>query len=405
MNEVKPSRRPSPLPYHLAIRDYLKNQESELWNWYASNRVKDEQADAIRFELLKSTYRIDLDSQPDLYKTASQIARNLELDVPITLYQVQKSVGLNASIAIVPNEAHIVFHGPLTSRFAAEELSVLLAHELGHLLLFKENDGDFLIAEQVLAAMTHDRNAQHAHLASARLFDLYTEIYCDRVALSQVNSPAEVISAIVKLETDLERVDAASYLKQAEEILSQGSVKSEGVNHPESYIRALAVRLWHDEDPEADAQISELIEGQPTLDHLDLLAQQQVNQTTRELIQVMLGPAWMRSDLLLAHARLYFADFQPQLGSLDELKKEISRCDQGLHDYYCYVLLDFVTADRDLEEAPLAHAIGIAERIDLAKRFAEIAVKELRLRKRQYEKIVTERDKLMSLASKKEASR
>ena len=53
-----------PLPYHIQIRDFLKREEGEIWNWYASNRVRVEDADAVRFELLKSTYRIDRVAAP-----------------------------------------------------------------------------------------------------------------------------------------------------------------------------------------------------------------------------------------------------------------------------------------------------------------------------------------------------
>ena len=58
-----------------------------------------------------------------------------------------------------------------------------------------------------------------------------------------------------------------------------------------------------------------------------------------------------------------------------------------MQDYYCYVLLDFVTTDRDLDEAPLAAAFRLTERLDLMKRFEEIVRKELGLRKKQLEKI------------------
>ncbi len=38
------------------------------------------------------------------------------------------------------------------------------------------------------------------------------------------------------------------------------------------------------------------------------------------------------------------------------LAEELRTDDQPMQDYYGYVLLDFVTADRDLEELPLAAA-------------------------------------------------
>ena len=57
MGELKP------LPYHEAMRDYLKEEETDVWHWYASNKVRDEQAEAVRFELLKSTYRVEREAQ------------------------------------------------------------------------------------------------------------------------------------------------------------------------------------------------------------------------------------------------------------------------------------------------------------------------------------------------------
>ena len=69
--------------------------------------------EAIRFDLLKSTYRIDRDAQPALYEMADEVAKSLGMEVPVTLYQAQNPQGLNASLAYIPDEAHIVLHGPV----------------------------------------------------------------------------------------------------------------------------------------------------------------------------------------------------------------------------------------------------------------------------------------------------
>ena len=75
------------MPYHEAILAYLKAEEAEVWNWYASHRVREEQAEAVRFDLLKSTYRVDREAQPAIYTTAKDVAQKLGLDIPITVYQ------------------------------------------------------------------------------------------------------------------------------------------------------------------------------------------------------------------------------------------------------------------------------------------------------------------------------
>ena len=175
--------RVEPFPYHAAIRDYLKSEESAVWDWYSSHRIRQEQAEAIRFDLLKSTYRIDRASQAHLYAEVDEVAGALGLDVPTTLYQAQNPEGPNAAIAYLPSEAHIVLYGAVASKLTPVEFRGLLAHELGHLLFYETDEGEFLIAEQVLAAMTHDRDAAPAHAASARRYGLYKELYCDRVAL------------------------------------------------------------------------------------------------------------------------------------------------------------------------------------------------------------------------------
>lgn len=140
--------------------------------------------------------------------------------------------------------------------------------------------------------------------ASARLFALYTEVYCDRISLSVVESPLVVISMLVKIATDLDEVNPESYLKQAAEILGKGPIKTAGLSHPEAYIRAHVLQLWHEQAADANLQIAELIEGPPALDELDLTRQMRVVGVTRQLVDAMLAPKWLQTDVILAHARL-----------------------------------------------------------------------------------------------------
>jgi hypothetical protein len=390
----------TPLPYHEAIREYLKAEESEIWQWYASNKVREEHAEAVRFELLKSTYRVDRETQPDVYAAAGAVAAKLSLDVPITIYQAQNPVGLNASLAYVPNEAHLVLHGPITSKLDEAELQALLAHELSHLVLWQGWGGDYLVVDQILAALTHDQLAESAHFASARLFGLYNEIFCDRGSLLVTGDPLVVVSMLVKISTGVEEVSAESYILQAEEIFSTKATKAAEWTHPEAFIRARAVKLFSQGDSEADAKIMEIIEGGPVLDELDLLAQQRVAGLTRRLLDALLSPPWMQSDPVMAHARLFFEDYAPpknapQAGALAEA---IKTDDEPMQDYYCFVMLDFVTSDRDLEEMPLAAALSLAEQLGLKDRFTEIAKRELRLRKKQLEKIDGEKENLLAKA-------
>ena len=390
-----------PLAYHVAISDYLKREETEVWEWYASHRVRAEQAEALRFDLLKSTYRIAREAEPTLYEAADDVADQLGLaDTPITIYQAQNPQGINASLAFLPAEAHIILHGTVVATLSAAELRALLAHELGHLLLSTMGDGDLLIAEQVLTAMTHDPAADAAHIASARLFALYTEVYCDRMALHVVGRAVDVVSMLVKVTTGLPEVDAENYLEQAEEVLRQGPIATEETSHPEAFIRAHVLRQWQEHGDQATAQVEQLIEGSPGLDQLDLLGQERVTLETRHLIDLLLAPQWLRTDAVIAHARLFFDqyDLAEQKPNSEALRRAIVSADSELQDYYCYVLLDFTTADRELEEAPLAQAISVAESLGLSDRFGGLATKELRLRKKQFETIANSREQLLEVA-------
>jgi Zn-dependent protease with chaperone function len=397
----------APLPYHEAMLTYLREEEPAVWHWYASNKVRDEQAEAIRFELLKSTYRVERDAQPELYAAAEDVARRLGLGVAVTIYQAQNPQGLNASLAFVPGEAHIVLHGPVATKLTADEFRALLAHELCHFLLWQSWDGQYMVTEQILAALTHDPLADTPHFASARLFSLCNEVFCDRGAMVVVEDPLVVIAMLLKVETQLDEVSPESYLRQAEEVFGQGAAKSEGLSHPEAFIRARAIKLWADREPEFDRKIQEMLEGPPALDHLDLLAQRKVAGFTRRLLDAMLSRRWMQTEPIMAHARLFFNDYVPPEDLVDDaaLAEDLRTDDPAMQDYYGYVLLDFVTADRDLEELPLAAALVLAERLGLKDRFAEIAKREMRLRKKQLESLDQDKETLLAKVSKEAASR
>ena len=398
----EPRLRLSPLPYHFAIRDYLKREQREIWEWYASNRVQDNQTDAVRFELLKSTYRVDRDSQPMLYDVADQVANDLGLDVPVTIYQAQNPQGLNASLAYLPNEAHIVFHGAITTKLKGDEVRALLGHELSHLLLWQGWEGEYLIVDQILSALTYDPNSDITHLESARLFRLFSEIFCDRGSLAIVSDPAAVVSMLVKVMTDLEDVNAHSYMRQADEIFQKSNPKTDEYTHPEAYIRARAIQLWFDADPEADAKISRMIEGPTSLHRPDFLGQERLGQLTRCLLDRLLTPQCIRTDAVLAHAKLFFHDYvAPSTAAEDPtLTETLQQADDTVRDYACYVLLDFVTSDRDLEEFPLAAALALSEKLDIKKRFVDLARKELRMRKTQIDNVDRDKSELLAKANR-----
>jgi len=195
-------------------------------------------------------------------------------------------------------------------------------------------------------------------------------------------------------------------LRQAEEVFGHAGAKTAGLSHPEAFIRTRAVKLWADRAPQADLRIQEMLEGRPALGNLDLLAQRKVAGLTRRLLDVLLSRRWMQTESVLAHARLFFEDYVPPEDLLEDpaLVEDLRTDDRPMQDYYGYVLLDFVTADRDLEELPLAAALVLAEKLALKDRFTEIARRELRLRKKQLETIDQDKEKLLAKANEDPAS-
>lgn len=385
-----------PPPYLVSIVAHLKADEPQLWEWFSSDNLRRESADGARFELLKSTYRMDRQTHAELYANVDQAARQLGIVAPTTLYQAQQATQANASLAWLSDEVHLVFHGPITSHLSSDELRAVIGHELAHYLLWHDWGREYQIADRILIALANEARAPGTHLATARLFQLYTETFCDRGAFQVCADLHTVITALVKIETGLAQVSAESYLRQAEEIFCHGPTKTDGLTHPECFIRTRAIQLWANRDPQVDLRVAEMIEGPTTFAELDWCAQKRVSNWTRRLIDHFLAHRWVRTPPVLAHARAFFPDYEPsdelpQTGGLKELTTE----DSGLRDYFCYVLLDLVAADRDLEEYPLAAALSLADQFGCADRLAEIMLKELRMRKRDLDRIIADRERLL----------
>ena len=390
-----------PLSYHMEIVRHLQEQECDLWKWFAADRSRQQASEAVRLELLKSTYRIESQVNTSLYTAVEEVSKTLGLDMPVTCYQSQGSGGMNASLAYLPGEAHIVFVGPVLSALTALELRSLLGHELAHFALL-DRWPDYLIASQLLAAMTNDAAVQSSHVNSARFFKLYTEVYSDRGSYLASRDLGAVITTLVKAETGMTEVSADSYLRQSDEIFQKGHPCTEGVTHPEMFIRAKALSQWVREPETAAGQIRQIIEGPLALEELDLLAQQRLSSLTRRLIDAVLKPAWIRTESMLGHAKLFFDDYKPGTETDVDLAADL-RCDDAkTRDYFCYILLDFASADRDLEEAPLAAALLLSDELGLGERFRQLAAKELNLRKKQIQTLETDAGRIVAQASEGE---
>lgn len=402
-----------PLSYHIKIRDYFKRQ-SGTWSFFSAARQREEQMAAFKTELLKNTYQFHPDRDPHLYEKIHIACEKLGLSgLPVTAYQAIHSPEPNASIACLSNEAHIVFSGNLLQILGEEEQLALIAHELGHMKLYSLLNGELEISDRIITAIANSPDSQAAHYETARLFRLYTEIYCDREAYSVLGDTTPVITMLLKVATGLSVVHADSYIRQAEEIFSSGpGVQSATLTHPENFIRTRALRLWEtegvnegtmgdgragvsenstDDKPtggSAEAAIRQMIEGVMDLDRLDVLGQKNLSGLTEELLAYYLRPKWMRTAPVMSLAREYFPEFswEKEGTALESVKPFLDGAHSSIREYFAYVLLDFALADPELEDAPAGYALQLAETYGLTEVFEPIIKKEMSYSDKQWER-------------------
>ncbi len=229
--------------------------------------------------------------------------------------------------------------------------------------------------------------ASSSHEQTARRYQLYTEIFADRGSWCVTGDVNPVVVGLVKMQTGLAQVSAPGYLKQAEEIFAKGNVATEGLSHPEAFIRARSLALWRQQGPTAAAQIKDMIEGAVAIEDLDLLGQATMVRNTRCLLEYLLQPKWIQTPAVLGHARLFFDDFKPpptrDVAALEGLKAG----DVKTAEYFCYLLLDFITADPDLEDMPLAAALELSQRLGLDGQFERLAARELKMKLRDLRRL------------------
>lgn len=376
-----------PLAYHRKLRDHLKSRK-KTWQWFKDEKVKTQQVESFKKDLLKNTYRLDQDSHSSLYNIAREICSTLNIDAQVIFYQENNSIQLNASISILEKEAHIVFSGNILQLLDDRQLKALVAHELSHYLFFKIEDGDYEVTQRIVLALANDSRSEDSIIETARIFQLYLELFCDAGAFKVCREHYSVIQMLIKLNTGLAEVNAQSYLDQAKEIISQEEESTNQTTHPESYIRSIALDLKARKEKDYEEKLHQLIEGKWDINSLDIFEQEATRKLTLNFIQLILKPQWMNSAALTNHAQQYFSEFKrSDEVDISTLSRKLKHTTPSTKSYLCYVLLDFSRIDSALEKLPLAHTLEIAELLELQEDYERILRKELKITIRDFKKL------------------
>jgi len=369
-----------PFEFQTKLKNHFKQKE-KTWKWFSDKNNSETAIENFKTELLKNTYRIDVESEPELYEIVNVAKEKLGIVLPITLYQSQFVDYYNATIVLFENEAHMVISGNLIKLLNDEEKLALFAHELTHVYFYLIENSDYEICNRIINSIANDIDSSNIYKETARLNQLFVELYCDLGSLYVCNNLQVVISTLVKIHTGLEKVSAESYLKQANEILEKNKQGSEGVTHPEIYLRARVLQMYDNDFNIDNHQVNKLIIGKYDLYNLNIFNKDEVAIMTKKMIDIVLKNKWTQSDYSMVLYKQYFGEFNVDDNSIidKEMLVFIENCKESLKNYFAYVLLDFALSDIELLDPFLGLIFDVGEQLEIKDELEEVVKKELKI--------------------------
>ncbi len=379
-----------PLNYHRDICVHLQTHEKGLWDWFASDTFTEKHIEFQKLELLKSTFRLTPESNVRLYELVGKACEALNIDYPITVYQGQAaSDGLNAELMFFPGEIAIILRGDIVAKLTEEELLAVFSHEVSHHKLYTIENGQYFTAMRILNWCSSQPDCPIPFYETSRRYQLFTEVYADLGALKVTGQWQATISSLIKVTTGLSEIAVDDYLVQADEVLAQLEGGSQGISHPETYIRA---KVLHTVEKETEwyEKTAPYIIGKLDAESLDLIDQKQLTNASKILIDAISQNTCMRTDTLEAMAQQYFPEYvwRDTPPDIDELVDIIANSKEKTLEYYCYLLLDFATADSDLHPVSMVVALELAQQLNIYKIFEPLFRKELKQKKDDVKKLL-----------------
>jgi hypothetical protein len=214
------------------------------------------------------------------------------------------------------------------------------AEQQARMQLYALENGEMEIAGRIVTAIADQAGSDPGYLEMARLFRFYTRIYGDRCAGVVTGEPADA----------------------------------------EYPLRSRVLQLWQEEGEASGPAITRMVEGSRELGRLDIFSQATLRALTRDLIQEYLRPGWVRTPLVTALARGYFADLAWEegvdehfsAGVRDRLADGLAGAHGSVRDYFAFVVLDLVLADASLEERSAGRARAFAAELRLMDSFEHL---------------------------------
>lgn len=400
--QTKPKFELQALQYHQQICEWLKLNESNVWNWFSDLGTLEKSIENTCNALLKETYRLTPESHAKVYELCHLAMQRLGIEAPVTVYQANDGA-MNAALYYIPDEIHIVLFGALIDKLEELELLALLGHELAHYLLWSMDEGRYLIAHQVLEDSVAQSPHNNALYETARLYSLHTEIFADRGAVVATQDYRYSIAVLVKVMTGLSSVAPDAFLSQAKELDEKGNI-SDAKSHPESYLRALFVDKWQNEQTREavpiDAWILSKLKGKLSIHSLDLFDQQQLMQDTAGFFKSFLHDTDFETESVTNQLTLYFADWhsQQQTFCIDTFKQR--DVDESIQDYFIALIFDIAFADRDQTDEVLTKGADLAFKLDFFDLYKSKLKSVLKIPKRKVDKLCAQAAKLKKTDSK-----
>jgi hypothetical protein len=375
----------APLAYHREVSAYLRVAEPEVWAWAVSNSAQAEHLEGMRAAMLRHTYRLEPEAHPEVHEACGKAMAALGIAAPVTLYQAADG-SMNATLCYIPGEIHLIFHGPILERLSPDERLALMGHELAHYRLWSEDTGAFYAASRILDHALTYPSPPFAHVETARLFSLHTELYADRGGALAAGGAEAAITTLVKVMTGFPSVDSAAYLRQAAELESGGG-KSQGDTHPETFLRAQALDKWWKADDDLDQWLESHVRGPLSITALDMLRQNELMQLTRAFFALFLTDSALRSDEVLTQVRRFFPNWRESEDATAAKDLTAKDLDEPTRGYLVALMLDCAMADPDAKDELLLAAGRAAKGFGGLEQFRTALKRDLKFTKAAIDKL------------------